>query len=166
LPPPDQAAAVWRGGARARRDWEDLQHDLAATEPGNGVIGRIATTGQLTTFSGAGLAGSITTGPDGNLWFATGFDQNIGRITPEGQVTLFPLPQAGTPEDIVTGADGNLWFTEFAASRIGRIKTSGVIRQTRSKDSIEPEGIASGPDGNIWFAEFQADAIGELILPK
>src|SRR5712691_122063 len=136
------------------------------TEPGNAVIGRITTTGQLTTFTGADLNGEITTGPDGNLWFTTGFDQNIGRITPDGQVTLFPLPQPGTPDDIVTGADGNLWFTEFAANRIGKITTDGVITQTKPKDSIEPEGIASGPDGNIWFTEFHADTIGELILPK
>jgi hypothetical protein len=72
-----------------------------------------------TTFSGAGLAGSITAGPDGNLWFTTGFDQKIGRITTAGVITLFPLPQVGTPMDITTGSDGALWFTEFAGNRLG-----------------------------------------------
>ena len=37
----------------------------------------------------------LTAGPDGNLWFTTvAFtDRNkIGRITPSGQITEFPIP--------------------------------------------------------------------------
>jgi virginiamycin B lyase len=35
---------------------------------------------------------AITAGPDGNLWFTTAL---IGRITPAGKITTFPLPTSG-----------------------------------------------------------------------
>jgi serine/threonine protein kinase len=34
---------------------------------------------------------TITTGPDGNLWFTEVLNSKIGRITPGGQITEFPL---------------------------------------------------------------------------
>jgi len=70
----------------------------------------------------------ITAGPDGNLWFAATDVNMIGRITPAGSFTEFPLPTTcGSsngcgPYAITAGPDGNLWFTE-AANDIGRITT-------------------------------------------
>ena len=65
----------------------------------------------------------ITSGSDGNLWFTEG--NKIGRITPAGSITEFPLPKADSePLGIAPGPDGNLWFTEFRGNRIGRITTS------------------------------------------
>ena len=63
-------------------------------------IGRITTSGQvrdfpLPTADSCGYLQSITTGPDGALWFTeVGFDGGgwIGRITTSGQVRNFPLP--------------------------------------------------------------------------
>ena len=56
----------------------------------------------------------ITTGPDGNLWF-TEFGK-IGRITPAGVITEFPILTANSAAvQITTGPDGKLWFTENRA---------------------------------------------------
>src|SRR5262245_38182118 len=56
---------------------------------------------------------SITTGPDGNLWFTEGIGNQIGRITSAGAVTEFAIPTAGSqPLSITAGPDGNVWFTE------------------------------------------------------
>jgi hypothetical protein len=38
---------------------------------------------------------SIASGPDGALWFAVQVSNRIGRITPTGSITEFPLPQSG-----------------------------------------------------------------------
>jgi virginiamycin B lyase len=48
----------------------------------------------------------------------------IGRITPGGTITEYPLatPQAGA-SGVTAGADGNIWFDEFNASQIGKIST-------------------------------------------
>src|SRR5262249_20087021 len=43
----------------------------------------------------------ITAGPDGNLWFTETSANKIGRITPGGMITKFPLPTAvGLPSGI------------------------------------------------------------------
>ena len=48
--------------------------------------------------------------------------QYIGRITPGGAITEFPLPSPGSgPAGIAAGPDDNLWFTEQLGNKIGRI---------------------------------------------
>ena len=60
----------------------------------------------------------IVTGPDGALWF-TG--TQIGRITPSGKISEFPLPSSSNGGDITAGPDDALWFTEFGSNKIGRL---------------------------------------------
>ena len=45
----------------------------------------------------------ITSGPDGNLWFAEQNTNNIGRITTAGVVTEFALPANSSPDYITSG---------------------------------------------------------------
>jgi virginiamycin B lyase len=52
----------------------------------------------------------------------------IGRITPQGNITEFPLakagsmmPRVGGQGPITKGPDGNLWFVEYTGNAIGRI---------------------------------------------
>ena len=97
--------------------------------------------------------GSITSGPDGNLWFTAGPAGSIGRITPDGVVTEFPVPTPDVvPAAIVAGPDGNLWFTEqfihTFGGKIGRITTAGEITEFPTAGDGYPLGIAAGPDGN------------------
>ena len=63
--------------------------------------------------SGGSYPGAIAAGADGNLWFTEHIGNRIGRITPRGAVTEFPVgPATGVgPGDIAAGPDGNLWFT-------------------------------------------------------
>jgi virginiamycin B lyase len=91
----------------------------------------------------------------------------IGRITPAGVVTEFPLPNPGSqPAVIAPGPDGNLWFTEGLGNRIGRITTAGVITEfVVPTASSYPAGIAAGPDGNLWFAEAPAP-YGRQVWPN
>jgi streptogramin lyase len=63
----------------------------------------------------------ITTGPDGNLWFVEYDGNALGRITPQGAITNFPLPASHSgPDSITKGPDGALWFTESDGNTIGR----------------------------------------------
>ena len=97
-------------------------------EPGK--IGRISPTGTLREFPlsssslvdttnwpetlyGSTLWCDITTGPDGALWFTEPGSppQNgkIGRISPTGTISEFPMPTAQTePFGITAGPDGSL----------------------------------------------------------
>ena len=114
----------------------------------------------------------ITAGPDGNLWFTefTPGVRTIGRITPEGTITEFPLPPnpANGPFGIAAGPDGNLWFTLAPLedvpgnSAIGRITPDGTSTEFPLADGSEPLGIAAGPDGNLWFVLAGTNAIGRI----
>ncbi|MGH2873581.1 MAG: virginiamycin B lyase family protein [Solirubrobacteraceae bacterium] len=88
----------------------------------------------------------------------------MGRITPSGVVTEFPIPTpASSPDGIAAGSDGNLWFTEQQANQIGRITPSGAVTEFPIPTvGGEPVGIAAGPDGNIWFTETIGDKTGRI----
>ncbi len=87
----------------------------------------------------------------------------IGRITPAGQVTEYPLPTADSlPNAIAAGPDGNLWFVETNTDQVGRITPSGAVTEFPIPAQRAPDGIAAGPDGNLWFALGGANDIGRI----
>lgn len=106
----------------------DVVDDITAGPDGNiwaiqgyigniteGHLARITPAGLITEFSlrtvFAGFGAGITTGSDGNIWVTQPTVNDIGKITPDGTVTEFPLPLAGAnPVGITFGADGNPWF--------------------------------------------------------
>jgi streptogramin lyase len=118
--------------------------------------------------SGFGQPFDIAAGPDGNLWFTqetTGTDtiscDHIGRITPSGSATEFPVPAVGTIVSldgaglhITAGPDGNLWYTEIGVDKIARLNPSGDVTEFPIPTTGgNPGSITSGPDGNLWFTE-------------
>ena len=108
----------------------------------------------------------IVEGPDGNLWFTEQGSDKIGRMTPTGTLTEFPIPNSNVmPYGITNGPDGNLWFTNFpagsaTAGAIGRVTTAGVITLFTAEGLQVPLGITAGPDGNLWFVDAVSQAIG------
>jgi streptogramin lyase len=113
--------------------------------------------------------GSMTSGPDGNVWVPE-FDANkIARVTVSGSITEFPVPSAGAAPYIITqGPDHNLWFTEDGYNTIARITTAGVITEFPLPPplNVAPEsllgGLTTGPDGNLWFVHGTANVVGVL----
>jgi virginiamycin B lyase len=111
----------------------------------------------------------IAAGPDGNMWFTESEPAEIGRITTNGAITKYPVPNTGTntPWAIAAGPDGNLWFTDYGGGvgNIGRITTSGAITEYATPTALSgPWAIAAGPDGNMWFTELIANKIAKAIL--
>jgi virginiamycin B lyase len=76
-------------------------------------VGRLTPSGSVQVFalaSSLGVAGAITAGPDGALWFAAA---TIARITPSGQVSAFTLPDASAEIGAVAGGPGKaVWFAQ------------------------------------------------------
>jgi streptogramin lyase len=110
--------------------------------------------------------GALAAGPDGNVWFtvpavAAG-EEKIGKITPSGVITEYPLPTHNSYlQGITAGHDGNVWFTEYEGNKIGRITPSGTITEfPLPASSRMPRVIVVGPDDNLWFAE--GDKIGKI----
>jgi streptogramin lyase len=148
---------------------------IAPTGASAALIGEVSefTTGIAPSSQPIGIAA----GPDGNVWFTerSGLE-NIGRITPTGEVEQFPIRPNSVPQGIAVGPDGNLWFTEIhcattgiegCKSYVGRINPNnpkGDVNDfamgTGETPSSEPWYIAAGPNKEdaLWFTEFSEEA--------
>src|SRR5579859_260674 len=128
------------------------------------LVERITPDGQVTEFPIPDDAYpiDITAGPDGNLWFteSTSSSVAIGRITPSGEFSIFPLafPIIGLA-GITVGPDKNLWFTSPGDnqhySQIGRMtpKDQQITATEINIRGSRPDTIITGPDGNLWFTD-------------
>jgi streptogramin lyase len=137
------------------------------TQANDGYIGRIP----VTATSGSQIsqhilpAGSTlevsaaTVGPDGNVWYSN-CDGSVGKVTPAGAATVYPLPDGGIASGVTAGPDGNMWFTECVGLNVDRVTTSGTI--TSLPVSTPALGITEGPDGNIWEAQYMVNAIARV----
>lgn len=123
--------------------------------------------------SPGGRPEAVTTDRRGNIWFAEraqiDHPSEVGRIAPNGKMTLFPLPGNESVEfgGIIAGPDGNIWFTEGSnPAKIGRITPNGAITEFNLPDpSTRLGSITAGRDGNLWFTEEFSAKIGR-ITPK
>ena len=135
----------------------------------SGWIGSITPAGAIHEYATPGNPRQITTGPDGNLWFTSSMDNSIGRMTPSGTFTMFPLPGEQQAESITTGPDHNLWFTtESPGGKIGRITPDGAMTLF-PVPNITPGGdtaIAAGPDGSVWFVMRDNSAQGAEYIGR
>jgi virginiamycin B lyase len=108
---------------------------------------------------------SITSGPDGAMWFTLRDTGVVGRVTRGGGLRYFPvpLPPGSQPRRIVTGPDRALWVTLFGASAVGRLTPQGkwTIFQTGLTPGGQQLGLATGP-GGLWLTEPRADRIVRL----
>lgn len=109
----------------------------------------------------------ITLGPDGNIWFTEQMGNKIGKISPSGVITEYPLPPNSNPCGITAGPDGNVWFTEPPVGRIARMNSSGAYNEYQISDiSALPCEIARGPDAGLWFTEPNAGKIGTITQTR
>ncbi len=122
---------------------------------GSSGIGRITPRGQITIFSGPGdgyLPRELAAGPDGNIWLTEsggGKAARVGRITPTGELTEFPVEHEAA--GIALGPEGNMWFTERPGG-IGRITPDGHVTELAQLGRESTAGqIVAGPEGNMWF---------------
>src|SRR5207244_10357342 len=113
---------------------------------------------------------SLTTGVDGNVWFAEGNASDaqgdfapgmqVGRLTPSGELTEFVTPTAASaPFDITRGGDGQIWFSE----RFGASGAIGTVHDfdfaTGGTFAIGDGNSAVGSPVNYWSAQWSAASI-------
>ena len=99
--------------------------------------------------NGRGSFTDIASDAAGNAWFTGQYA--IGRLTPDGVFTEFPLPSV-VGAYIVRGPDGNMWFN--TQSGLGRITPSGDVKLfPNSVETTTFYELVLGGDGNLWFTE-------------
>ena len=142
-------------------------------------IGRVSTKGvyQPAFTTDQGFNEDMILGPDGNVWFSeTGFSgdpggQSVGRITPQGKVTLFPMPCGGvncSGRDLTVGPDGSIWFAtattvnNSANFGIGRIDIKkGTMAFFPTAGTIVLD-LTAGTDGNLWYTTEANGLVGRM----
>jgi streptogramin lyase len=138
---------------------------LGASVASVGTAG--AADGDITLFPTANASfEEVAVGPDGNLWFTTGEDNSILRVTPSGTQTVFTDAQSELDNTwgITAGPDGAMWFTNLDNNRIGRIDvTTGDITTFPNAGVTSAITITTGPDGALWFTNIGgSDTIGRV----
>jgi virginiamycin B lyase len=116
----------------------------------------------------------IVAGPDGAIWFTDwSYDPlgayypsyEIGRITPDGQISMFQnllsfccLWDPGSANNITVGSDGALWWV--GEWLVGRITTSGAA--TVYDNFAGLDAIVGGSDGALWFTNDYAGEVDRM----
>ncbi len=99
----------------------------------------------------SGIA-DLLAAPDGYVWFAEFYANQIGRISTTGTITQFAqgVPANAGPRGLAVGPDLNLWFTEVNTDGIGRITPAGEITSFTNgiTAGAQPQFITLGPDGS------------------
>jgi len=98
----------------------------------------------------------------------------IGRITPEGAVTEYPLKNKNSSTgSIAATTDGSLWFSEFTLTENTRSHIDGFanIGHVVPGKDIEEHSVAQGSSvgsivsdgrGGIWFADVPNNSIAHV----
>jgi streptogramin lyase len=139
-------------------------------------IAKITLSGNITEYPTTSSPVSVIAGPDGNVWFTEIVypAPAIGRITPAGVLTEFPLSNPFSDPLVLTqGPDGNLWFTEYDTFRIGKITPAGAIKEfPLPGDSQRAANLLAGT-ASLWFTTLdnkigkitEAGAVSEFSPP-
>jgi virginiamycin B lyase len=121
-------------------------------------------TSQYLIYEPAGLAPGLR----GGMWFTvrvTGATSFIGRVTPGGKFSQFPLASENAdPAAIVGSPDGGAWFIELDGDKIVRIDEAGTIVSEYTIPVGEPKGIAVAADGSPWFTIDGASPEGQSFV--
>ena len=115
---------------------------------------RITTNGVISEFGG-GLHSprSITSGPDGNVWFTLSFTPQLGRITPSGEITFFPAPN--NPELLARGPWRYPPFQRVRCEQNHHFSTTdGTVIESDEFRFAQPTGIVAGFKHDAWFLGF------------
>jgi streptogramin lyase len=132
-------------------------------------IGKITPGGTVTNYpygdsTTNNYFGAITRGPDGNIWVAEYFNQNLEKTVPGSgaQTTISLVSQGCNPTGIVSAA-GNL-YVSCTSNNLLKVTTSGTITPYYNAFGFSFGGnnLAIGPDGNPWFGTSSSNMIGEF----
>lgn len=64
-----------------------------------------------------GKPAELAVAADGAIWFTDNGTAAVGRLAPDGTVTMFPVSAGRDPASIAVGPAGDVWFTQYAFSK-------------------------------------------------
>lgn len=147
-----------RSGAQASYDVPELGLNALTVAADGNVwfpvrfgIGRVTPRGENDSFI-LGYVNVVGIAADAhrNIWFTGAGIDGVGRMTPEGAVTVFPA--AGYATLVVPGTDGTIWTTTaIHGAKIVRLSADGnILTQVPVREY--PRAMAVGPDNRLWIS--------------
>lgn len=105
-------------------------------------------------------AQTLTSGPDGQVWFLPSGYKAIDAVDPNTlQITSNPI-RTNAPNGLVTGPDNQLWYVTssyYLTNVIGRITPQGLVTEYPLPAGAMASSIMVGPDGHFWYIESNPD---------
>ena len=121
------------------------------------------------------VPGILAIDADDNVWFTMGGGgfanidypplNKIGRLTLDGDITVYSLPTEGCgPSGIIIGLNGIVYVTELFGNKIARLDPHRHIVEEFPIPTLEawPTGLGLDAEGNLWFNETKGNKIGRL----
>ncbi len=109
-------------------------------------------------------ANGINFGPDGNLYIASVFDQDVIVMNKQnGKIIKRLGPDKGVicPDDLAFGPDGSLYWTDINIGWVGRMTPDGVVTKQFVAPGVNP--ITFSDDGRLIVGLcFLGDGLYEL----
>ena len=124
--------------------------DGALWYAGNGFLGRMTVSGRVTRIDAPVTPDSdVAAGTDGAVWFTVA-DGRVGRVAPDGGVSLRSLGAGGGLGSLASGPDGAMWFA--LGSSAGRIGVDGrITRYSLPAPVYGRNSLVTGSDGALWM---------------
>jgi virginiamycin B lyase len=105
-------------------------------------------------------------GIDGKtIWFTGKSTGTVGKLTPEGKITTYPLATVGSvPIYVRSGNDGTMWVTELVGNAIARITADGKVAEFAiPTHNSRPIAIVPEPGSNaMWFSEEAGNRVARI----
>lgn len=134
------------GGGPAWDVASDYNSNVWYTQ-GNNIIGKYTIGGVPTTYTiqytdnKPPRPWGITVDNNGVVWFTENNKSNIARITAEGTMLEYPLPNSSSNQGltgITKDQTGRIWFTEASGNKIGRVNFTNVTPAPSTEPTLTP----------------------------
>jgi virginiamycin B lyase len=122
-----------------------------------------------------GCTHEITCNPNGDdaLWITGQDHDSLVKVTPDGQIRIYPLPPRSGPHGVEFDAAGRLWVTLEYAGKIARLDGNGNIVAEYDvrldcgtcprEINTHPHGLAIARDGEtIWYTGKATGTVGKI----
>jgi len=140
-------------------DLQGLDNESNDLKAGKSVIVKEIATGAV--IKGAN---GINFGPDGNLYIASVFSQEVIVMNKQnGKIIkrLGPDMKVISPDDLAFGPDGSLYWTDINIGEVGRMTPEGVVTKQYVALGVNP--ITFSEDGRLFVGLcFLGDGLYEL----
>ncbi|MDG6909481.1 MAG: hypothetical protein JRN08_03845 [Nitrososphaerota archaeon] len=120
---------------------------------------------------------SITTDPQGNVWFVEQGTNQLGEYDPaSGNFTQYPIPtNHSNPDAVASDTHGNIWFVELTSNKLGELPAGRAsiaeypipgetVALDASTQAVQcgPGAVLADPSGDIWVACLFSNQIDEF----